>query len=125
MTRNELGSLYAPGEVIVRHGEIGDCMYVIQSGRVEAVQPTLDGGERQLRVMGENEFFGEMAIFEREPRSATVRALDEARVLKVDTRTLLRRMKEDPTLAFNILETLSRRIRQLSEVAAAAEEVRK
>jgi len=123
MSRDGLGSLYGPGEPIVRQGEIGDCMYVVQSGRVEAVQATADGGERQLRVMGENEFFGEMAIFEREPRSATVRALDEARVLKVDKRTLLRRMKEDPTLAFNILETLSRRIRQLSEATAASEEV--
>jgi CRP/FNR family cyclic AMP-dependent transcriptional regulator len=122
MANHDLGGLYAPGQPIVRQGDLGDCMYVVQSGRVEVVQAVTGGGEQRLRVLGEGEFFGEMAVFEREARSATVRALGEARVLKVDKRTLLRRMKEDPTLAFNILETLSRRIRSLSAAVAAAGE---
>jgi CRP/FNR family transcriptional regulator, cyclic AMP receptor protein len=86
---------------------------------VEVVQGTGDGGEQRLRILGEGDFFGEMSIFEHEVRSATVRACGEARVLKVDKRTLLRRMKEDPTLAFSILETLSRRIRSLSAAVVA------
>jgi CRP-like cAMP-binding protein len=114
-----LGREYANHEVIVRQGEPGDCMYVVQSGEVEVVQATGDGGEQRLRILGEGDFFGEMSIFEHEVRSATVRAWGEARVLKVDKRTLLRRMKEDPTLAFGILETLSRRIRSLSAAVAA------
>lgn len=117
MGSNELGTLYAPGQPIVREGEPGDCMYVVQSGRVEVVKSTPDG-EHRLRVLSDGDFFGEMSIFEREARSATVRAIDDARVLKVDKRTLLRRMKEDPTLAFNILETMSRRIRSLTLATA-------
>lgn len=120
MASNELGTLYAPGEPIVREGEPGDCMYVVQSGRVEVVKATPDGEER-VRVLTDGDFFGEMSIFEREARSATVRAIGEARVLKVDKRTLLRRMKEDPTLAFNILETMSHRIRSLTVAAAVHE----
>jgi CRP/FNR family transcriptional regulator, cyclic AMP receptor protein len=116
---NELGAVYAQGQPIVRQGEMGDCMYVVQSGEVEVVQATGDGGEQRLRILGEGDFFGEMSIFEHEVRSATVRACGEARVLKVDKRTLLRRMKEDPTLAFSILETLSRRIRSLSAAVVA------
>jgi CRP-like cAMP-binding protein len=116
---NELGSVYAPGEPIVRQGEMGDCMYVVQSGEVEVGQAT-PAGEQQLAILKEGDFFGEMSIFEHEVRSATVRAHGEARVLKVDKRTLLRRMKEDPLLAFNLLETLSHRIRKLSAAAAAA-----
>jgi CRP/FNR family transcriptional regulator, cyclic AMP receptor protein len=119
MRSNELGTLYAAGQPIVRQGEMGDCMYVVQSGKVEVVQATVDGGEQRLRILGEGDFFGEMSIFEHEVRSATVRAWGEARVLKVDKRTLLRRMKEDPTLAFSILETLSRRIRSLSAAVSA------
>jgi CRP/FNR family transcriptional regulator, cyclic AMP receptor protein len=115
---NELGSVYAPGQPIVRQGEMGDCMYVVQSGEVEVVQAT-PAGEQQLAILKEGDFFGEMSIFEHEVRSATVRAHGEARVLKVDKRTLLRRMKEDPLLAFNLLETLSHRIRKLSAAAAA------
>jgi CRP-like cAMP-binding protein len=118
MQTNELGGIYAPGQAIVRQGEMGDCMYVVQSGEVEVVQTTPGGGEQRLAILKEGDFFGEMAIFEHEARSATVRAHGEARVLKVDKRTLLRRMKEDPTLAFNLLETLSRRIRKLSAAAA-------
>ena len=120
MTSNELGTVYAPGQPIVCEGEPGDCMYVVQSGRVEVVKATPDGEER-VRVLADGDFFGEMSIFEHEARSATVRALGEARVLKVDKRTLLRRMKEDPTLAFNILETMSRRIRSLTVEAARHE----
>ncbi len=52
-------------------------------------------------------------------RSATVRALGEARVLTVDKRALLRRISEDPLLAMNMLKTMSRRIRTLNDTIAA------
>ena len=113
MRTNELGTVYGPGDAIVRQGDVGDCMYVVQSGEVEVVQ-TSGAGERRLAVLKSGDFFGEMAVFEHEVRSATVRARGEARVLKVDKRILMRRMKEDPLLAFNLLQTLSRRIRTLN-----------
>lgn len=122
MRSNELGTLYAPGEPIVRQGEPGDCMYVVQFGEVEVVQSSEDG-EHRLAVLKAGDFFGEMAVFEHEVRSATVRASGEARVLKVDKRTLMRRMKEDPLLAFNLLQTMSRRIRKLSTEAAGRQAV--
>lgn len=121
MGSNELGGVYAPGQPIVRQGERGDCMYVVQSGEVEVVKATSEG-EQRIATLKEGDFFGEMSIFEHEVRSATVRARGEARVLKVDKRTLLRRMKEDPMLAFNLLETLSRRIRKLTAESAARNE---
>jgi CRP-like cAMP-binding protein len=55
-------------------------------------------------------------------RSATVRAVGEARILTVDRRTFLRRVQEDPSLAFNILRTMSGRIRELTEKLAQHEE---
>lgn len=121
MQSNELGTVYASGEPVVRQGELGDCMYVIQSGEVEVVQSAA-GSEQCLAILKAGDFFGEMSIFERELRSATVRARGEARVLKVDKRTLLRRMKEDPLLAFNLLQTMSRRIRKLSAEVAGRDE---
>ena len=117
MGQGALGTLYANGEVIVRQGEMGDCMYVVQSGEVEVVQAT-GRGEQRLAVLGAGTFFGEMAVFQREVRSATVRALGEARALKVDKKTLLRRIKEDPLLAVNLLQTLSQRIRDLNAQVA-------
>jgi CRP-like cAMP-binding protein len=112
MTTGELGKVYKDGEIIVRQGEVGDCMYVIQEGQVEVIAED-NGEEIHLAVRGEGEFFGEMAIFDRDVRSATVRALGQVRVLTVDKKNFLRRVHEDPALAFRIVETMSRRLREL------------
>ena len=113
MRKGALGKTYADGEVIVRQGDVGDCMYVVQSGRVEVIQAT-NVGEQHLAFLETGDFFGEMAMFEKESRSATVRATGEARILKVDKKTLLRRIREDPLLAVNLLQTMSHRIRDLN-----------
>jgi hypothetical protein len=113
-TAGELGSVYGDGEVIIRQGDQGDCMYVIQEGRADVIAEK-DGVEVKLRELGEGEIVGEMAIFDRVTRSATVRAVGKARVLTVDKNTLLTRIHQDPSLAFHIVRTMSRRIRDLSE----------
>ena len=124
MTSGALGRVYRDGETIVRQGETGDCMYVIQQGKVEVLR---EGGGRTIRLteLGAGEIFGEMALYEKTPRSATVRAVGEVRVLTVDKRTFLRRVQEDPSLAFNVLRALSARIRALNvEVATLREQLR-
>ncbi len=113
MNMGSLGKIFQHGETIVRQGELGDCMYVIQDGQVEVVSNT-GKQEIKLAVLGKNEFFGEMAIFEHEFRSATVRALGTARILTVDHKNFLRRIHEDPSLAFRLMEVMSRRVRKLS-----------
>jgi CRP/FNR family cyclic AMP-dependent transcriptional regulator len=115
-----LGRVYRDGEIVVRQGGRADCMHVIQAGQVE-VFVEQDGRELPLAVRGEGEVIGEMAIFDREPHSATVRALGEARILTVDKRGFLRRIQEDPSLAFHILQNMSNRIRDLSEKLARLE----
>ncbi len=113
METGALGKVYRDGEAIVHQGEAGDCMYVIQTGQVEAILER-EGKEVRLAVLGERDVFGEMALFEREARSATVRALGNVRVLTVDKKTFLRRVHEDPSLAFSILQKMSYRIRVLN-----------
>ena len=120
MGKGALGKVYVDGATIVRQGDVGDCMYVVQTGRVEVVQDT-DTGEQHLAFLETGDFFGEMAVFEKETRSATVRASGEARVLKVDRKTLLRRIREDPLLAVNLLQTMSHRIRDLNAEVALRE----
>jgi CRP/FNR family transcriptional regulator, cyclic AMP receptor protein len=109
-----LGREYADGEVICRQGEVGNCMYVVQEGRA-VVSREQDGSEVVVGELCTGEVFGEMAIFDRLPRSATVRASGQARVLTLDKKGFLRRVHEDPSLAFRILERLSLRIRHLNE----------
>ncbi len=118
MTEGALGKLYASGEQVVRQGDEGNCMYVVQAGKLEVLREEHDGNVR-VAVMNAGDIFGEMSIFEREVRSATVRALGEARVLTVDKKTFLRRIQEDPPLAFNLVKLMSHRIRRLTEEVAS------
>ena len=112
MKSNLLGKAYDPGDTLVRQGEVGDCMFVLQEGEVEVIKEE-DGKEAVVDIMRAGEMFGEMAIIEKQRRSATIRALTPVRVLTIDKKTFLRRVHEDPTLALNILKTMSNRIRKL------------
>ena len=118
MLRGALGRVYEDGECIVEQGNTGDSMFVVQGGCVEVIQNSRKGREQHLAFLESGDFFGEMAVFEKEVRSATVRAAGEARVLKIDKRALLTRIREDPLLAVNLLKTMSHRIRQLDEEIA-------
>ncbi len=120
MVMGRLGKVYKDGETIIKQGRTGENFYVIQSGRVEVVQST-EHGEQHLIYLDTGESFGEMAVFEKEVRSATIRAVGEARILKIDKKTLYRRIQEDPILAVNLMRKMAQRIRQLSAQLAAME----
>lgn len=118
MTTQELGRTYRDGEIIVRQGEPGHGMFVIQSGEVE-VTSFVGGREIPVGRLGAGDIFGEMALFEREPRSASVRAVGEVRVLTIDKASFLRRVHEDPSIAYRILKQMSQRVRRLDDELAA------
>lgn len=107
-----LGKRYGDGEVIVRQGEFGESLYVILSGSVEVTQSGARG-ESRLADLHAGDFFGEMSLFTRARRAATVRAHGEVRVLTVDKSTLLRTIQENPSLAFRLLQALSARIQHM------------
>lgn len=119
MDTGTLGKVYQNGEVILKQGEVGDSMYVIQSGSAEVVEEVGDKTV-PLAVLNANDFFGEMALFGSQLRSATVRALGTVRVLTVDKKILLRRIQQDPALAFRLLEHLCQRLRKLNSEYAGS-----
>ena len=117
MDTEALGKIFHDGEVIIHQGDIGDCMYVIQEGQVEIVVEE-GGKEIQLAIRRKGDIFGEMAIFEKEKRSATVRAVGTVRLLTVDEKNFIRRVHEDPSLAYRMVEMMANRIRELSNEVA-------
>ncbi len=112
MKDDELGKVYPGGEVVFREGAVGEAMYVIQSGKVK-ITKTIDGDEVTIAILESGEIFGEMALFDRLPRSATAVALGDTRILAVDRKKLFANINRDPTLVFKILESMSGRIRSL------------
>jgi CRP/FNR family cyclic AMP-dependent transcriptional regulator len=113
MEDGKLGKIYRDGEAIIRQGEMGDRMYIIQDGRVRVTR-MIGNEDIQLAELKEGDFFGEMAIIDREVRSATVFAVGEVRLLSIDKNNFLRRIHEDPSLAYRVLQRMSHTIRELN-----------
>ena len=109
-----LGHLYCDGEVIIKQGTTGDCLYVIQEGKVEVIAESGDN-EVKLAELGKTEFFGEMGLFEKDVRSCTVRAVGEARILTIDKRNFYQTIQNDPSLAFRLLQLISHRLRMANQ----------
>jgi hypothetical protein len=78
---------FAPGEVILHEGEVGDAAYMIVSGSCRAFR-ALDGGQETLGTMNTGDVFGEMALLLAEPRAASVQAVDQVTVLVLDQQTM-------------------------------------
>lgn len=114
MKENSLGKTFGDGEVIVKQGERGNCMFAIQDGELGVFKELKGRPAVRVAVLKAGDIFGEMAIFEQEIRSATVKAIGDVRVLTVDKKTFLRRVQEDPSLAFNLVRMMSKRIRNLN-----------
>ena len=103
---------FAAGELILREGEVGDGAYVIESGRCEAFR-LIDGERLVLREMGPGEVFGEMAVLNAEPRTASVIALEDTVVHEVSARTLEVEVGMLKPWMSAVIRTLAERFRHL------------
>jgi len=108
---------YKSGDLVFTEGEKGAEMFIVQEGKV-IVTRQVAGTEVFLATVGRGDFFGEMAVLESLPRSATCRALDDTRLLAIRTGELLMKIRRDPTFAFEMLQHMSRRIRYLDDQLA-------
>jgi CRP-like cAMP-binding protein len=97
------------GEMIFSEFEPGDNFYLIQSGRVELVK-IIGDIERTLDILQPSEMFGEMAILEKSPRSATAIALDEVQVLEFNSQNFEILMLGNPQIALKLLRMFTKRI---------------
>jgi CRP-like cAMP-binding protein len=103
---------YRAGELVFREGEKGDAIYVILSGKVDIFRSKKDV-ETRLATLGDADFFGEMALFTDDSRSASAKATEETQLRMVDKETF-RDIVRDPTV-WTLLSTMSERIRDVDE----------
>jgi len=114
MRNNKLGRLYRDGEIVIKKGDEGTCLFVIQEGTVEVFDEN-GGGEVKIAELGASEFFGEMGLFEKDVRSCTVRAQGNAKILTIDKKNFYKTIQKDPTLAYRLLQKMSFRLRELNK----------
>ncbi len=100
------------GSQIISEGEEGDALYLILSGKVKVVLYGEEGKEIILSIMKEGDVFGEMALFDGEPRSANVEVVEDAECFIIHGDALLNYIKTHPAVALNFLAHLSRRLRE-------------
>jgi small-conductance mechanosensitive channel len=112
-----VGHVFAPGETLIRAGEEGSSMFVVHSGRV-AVQVPDRGGPRIVAVLTEGNFFGEMALFTGEPRTANVVAMEETEVLEIGHDAMKHLFDTNPGLAESISWTIAERQADLAKGSA-------
>jgi small-conductance mechanosensitive channel/CRP-like cAMP-binding protein len=89
--------VFAPGETVIRAGDPGESMFVVHKGRVR-VQVSENGRPRTVATLNEGDFFGEMALFTGEPRTANVLALEETEVLEIGHAAMKRVFDTNPDL---------------------------
>jgi CRP-like cAMP-binding protein len=102
---------YAPGSPLVRVGKPADAFYVILDGQVRVELPG------RPVALSAGDFFGEMALLDGEPRSATVSAVSEVYVLMIGRPKFLKLLESEPKIALAIMATLTGRLRALQAAA--------
>jgi len=106
---------YRARQVVLRKGDPALQIFVIVSGRLKAITSGAEGREATLSIMGPGEVFGEVAVLDGEPRSATISALERCELLVIHRDDFFRYLQKSPRVAIKLLEVLARRLRRLSE----------
>jgi small-conductance mechanosensitive channel len=100
--------VFAPGELVIRAGDEGSSMFVVHSGRV-SVQISDNGTPRTVAVLQDGDFFGEMALFTGEPRTANVVALEETEVLEIGHQAMKHLFETNPDLVDSLSHIIAER----------------
>jgi CRP-like cAMP-binding protein len=111
-----------PEEVLFEEGEPGDAFYIVFKGAIQILKTRADDTEEKLAVRRDGEGFGEMALLNDAPRSATARALERTQLLRIPRAGLTELLGGD-TLAFRMMQGLSTALRALGVRFASAEKI--
>ncbi|MBI2864433.1 MAG: Crp/Fnr family transcriptional regulator [Chloroflexi bacterium] len=102
-------------EIIFHKGDEGRAMYIIRSGRVRIFMTTEEEQEISVAILGPGDFFGELAILDDKPRSASAIAMEHCEVLSLSRDDFLASLREHVEIATAIMAVLSARLRQADE----------
>lgn len=111
---------FRAGQVVFYKGDPAEAMYFILKGQVRIVLPSQSGEEAVLGVLQGGDFFGELSVFDGEPRSATVVATEPTETVALHRYDFLQFLRANPNVALDLLRILSSRLRRTDELVAEA-----
>ena len=105
---------FSAGQIVFHMGDPGGLLYIITKGKVKISHSNPDGQEALLAILGPSDHFGELALLDDAPRSATAEAIEPAEMLTLHRDVFTRFLNHNPPFAHHVLATLSSRIRHLN-----------
>ena len=103
---------FRPNEVIFHRDDPGQMLYVIHEGKVKIYITSPDGQEVSLAVFGPGDYFGELALLDGQPRSASAIAIEPVEAFALQRNDFISAVMRDPRIAIEVMHVLSRRLRQ-------------
>lgn len=97
-------------------GDEGGEVFVVASGKLKALTTSTDGDDVVFSILGPGEVFGEVALLGATPRTATVTAIEDCRLLVIDRRDFMSFLRTDPDIAVKLLSVLAMRLKRVSEL---------
>lgn len=111
------GKTYPAGSSIFKEGDLGEEMFIIQSGQVKITKKTTDG-EKTLVILSDGDFFGEMAVIDNEPRSAGAIAQTDTKLIVLNQNVFDETMQSNAHIVKKILRNMSSRLREANKQIA-------
>ncbi|NJN05587.1 MAG: cyclic nucleotide-binding domain-containing protein [Rhodobacteraceae bacterium] len=106
---------FQPGDVIFKEGDRGDGLYIVDEGAVQISVVVGENQRRQLALIGPGDFFGEMAVLESEPRSASAIATQPSVVRFIPSEEMFKVLEHAPKVAVSLLREVSQRLRDFDD----------
>jgi len=114
------GKKLVKGDIVFQEGDVGDCFFMIIEGSVEITKKLADGRVEVMATLKHGDYFGEMALLDGDPRSATVTALEDTKLLEVRNSQFIKIVMNDDNFARKVLwafcMTFARRLRQTNRL---------
>ena len=106
------------GQVLFKEGQEGDRLYVVVHGKIKLGTTSNDGRENLLSILGPGEMFGELSLFDPEPRTSTATAVTDARLVSLAHDAVIGLITTNPQTSLELLRRLAQRLRKSNEVLA-------
>jgi len=106
------------GHTLFKEGDEGDRLYVVLEGKLKLGTTSIDGRENLLSILGPGEMFGELSLFDPEPRTATATAVTDAKLLALAHDQVIGLVTRHPQASLELLRRLAQRLRKSNEILA-------